>query len=503
MKRAVGAAAVFLVVVACSGGEDAAPDAESTTSVSDTTTTSMSSEDEPEAPAANLSEEFTGGRGLFIGAPADRERQAAYMESEFVAAGTAEAFVADGPLSADGDWSLSPDRSADYRSRVVVRAPEDPDDFSGVVAVEWLNVSGGVDADPEWSTLREEFGRRGHVWIGVSAQALGIEGGEVRVRVGDVEGADAAGKGLRVIDPERYRSLAHPGDAYSYDIYTQVARAVRGGVPGTDFVPEQVVAMGESQSAFALVSYINGFQPLTDAFDGFFVHSRGATGLPVEIPDGGASDLAGALSGEPTILRTDTDVPIMVLQAENDLTGPLRSVAARQDDTDRLRLWEVAGTAHADRRLVGEATAAIIDCGAPINDGPLHIVAKAAFRGLVDWIVEGNSPAEAPRLEVTGDGSAVARDADGIALGGIRTPPVDVPTQVLSGVAGPEPEIICILSGSTLDLPAPPPAERYGTVDAYQAAYDAAVDDAVEAGFVLDDDRAALAAYANPDLARG
>ena len=36
-----------------------------------------------------------------------------------------------------------------------------------------------------------------------------------------------AGKGLRAIDPERYGDLHHPGDAYAYDIYTQVARALR------------------------------------------------------------------------------------------------------------------------------------------------------------------------------------------------------------------------------------------------------------------------------------
>ena len=39
--------------------------------------------------------------------------------------------------------------------------------------------------------------------------------------------AAGAGKGLRVLDPERYGDLDHPGDAFSYDIYTQVARALR------------------------------------------------------------------------------------------------------------------------------------------------------------------------------------------------------------------------------------------------------------------------------------
>lgn len=39
-----------------------------------------------------------------------------------------------------------------------------------------------------------------------------------------------------------------------------------------------------------------------------------------------------------------------------------------------------------------------------------------------------------------------------IAVGGVRTPPVDVPALVLTGEPGPSGEIICILSGSTLPM---------------------------------------------------
>ena len=39
------------------------------------------------------------------------------------------------------------------------------------------------------------------------------------------------GLGLRHAAPERYGTLEHPGDAFSFDIFTQVARAVRGCCP--------------------------------------------------------------------------------------------------------------------------------------------------------------------------------------------------------------------------------------------------------------------------------
>ena len=41
------------------------------------------------------------------------------------------------------------------------------------------------------------------------------------------------------------------------------------------------------------------------------------------------------------------------IQTETDVASILNSYAARQPDSDRFRLWEVAGTAHADAHLLG------------------------------------------------------------------------------------------------------------------------------------------------------
>jgi hypothetical protein len=492
---AVAVAAVMIGGCSDDDGEEGAGTTEPSTPADSTTTT----EARPEGPAADLSEELTGGDGPFIGSAEPGQLEAGYVEAEFVAAGTATSYQAVGEVSGDGRWTFEPDAEADYRTRVLVRRPEDPGDFSGVVLVEWLNVSGGVDADPEFATLREEITRQGHAWVGVSAQLIGIEGGPVAVRV-DVPGSEAAGQGLKAIDPERYGSLEHPGDAFAFDIYTQVARAVRAGGPALgDLAPTEVVAVGESQSAFALVTYVNGVQPLTEAFDGFFVHSRGASSLSIAGP-GESADMTSSIGGVATILRTDTDVPIFELQAENDVVGVLGSIAARQEDTDTFRLWEVPGTAHADLHLVGESTASLVDCGVPINDGPLHVVAKAAFRHFVTWVQGGEAPPEMPRLEVTGDPPVQGRDADGIALGGVRTPPVDVPSRALSGVAGPSSSVICILLGSTNPIGQDRLVELHGSRSGFEAAYGAAVDAAIEAGVVLEEDRDAIDGFAHPEL---
>ena len=424
-----------------------------------------------------------------------------YVQQEFAASGTAAAYKANGALGSDGRWTLAPSTTAAFRTRVLVRRPANASDFSGTVIVEWLNVSGGVDADPDWVTLHEEIVRSGDAWVGVSAQSIGVEGGPVAVKV-NVPGSDQAGKGLKAVDPARYGSLVHPGDSYSLDMFTQVARALRTGDALGGLKPQRLIAAGESQSAFAMVTYYDGVQPLTRAFDAFFVHSRGATVLPL-IGTAKDADISSALSGKPTIFRTDQSAPIMDIQTETDVGSVLNSYAARQPDTDRFRLWEVAGTAHADVHLLG-ANATALGCGFPINDGPLHIVAKSAYHALKTWLVSGTAPVIAPRIDLTAGASPqIKRNPEAIALGGIRTPPVDVPVATLSGAPSPNPSTICLLVGSTKPFTAAQLAKLYPSRADYLNKFNADADSAIKAGFVLTADRPALLAFAEPQMIAG
>ena len=457
----------------------------------------------PSGPTAELSTELTGGQGVFMGEGTPPDLQGiGYAQHEFAAVGTAASYKATTALTQDGQWQFAPDTTAAYRTRVVVRAPATAAAFHGTVIVEWLNVSGGLDADPEWTTTSEEIVRAGDAWVGVSAQRIGVEGGPVLVKVSQVPGAEQQGRGLKAIDPARYGSLQHPGDGYAFDIFSQVARAIRSGAGLNGLPVQRVIAAGESQSAIALVTYINGVQPLTHAFDGFFVHSRGAAGLPLVGP-GEYADLAGSIGGTPSAFRSDQDAPVLDIQTESDVTGFLDSYAARQPDSDRFRLWEVAGTAHADAHLLGPIGGAI-DCGVPINNGAMHIVAKAALRALAKWITTGEAPVTAPRLDVTSDKSPqITRDEDGIAQGGVRTPPVDAPVAALSGAPGPNPSTICLLLGSTVPLSDVRLAQLYPSRAEYLRQYEATADATIGAGFALPEDRAALLAFADPTRLSG
>jgi hypothetical protein len=490
-----------LLASACSSGSSGKSVATTTTTPAAGTSTT-STTPRPAGPAADLSTEITGGTGPFIGeAVSPSLRKDGYVQHEYFASGTATSYKAKGALTRDGRWTFAPDTKAAYRTRVLVRRPAKPADFSGTVVVEWDNVSGGIDADPDWSSLSTEIIRRGDAWVGVTAQIIGVEGGPVLVSAPGAQGL--AGKGLKKLDAARYRSLHHPGDGYSFDIYTQVARALRADgavLGGTD--PKTILAAGESQSAFALTTYYNGVQPLTHAFDGFLVHSRGSGSLPLVGP-GKFADIAGGIGSASAIFRTDVEAPVLDVQSEADVTGILNSISVRQPDNDRFRLWEVAGTAHADVHLLGPI-AKLLDCGAPINNAPMYLVVNAALHRLNDWVTAGTAPPEAPRLEVTtGSQPAARRDADGIALGGIRTPPVDVPVDVLSGIPGPNPDLLCILLGSTKPLPAARLAALYPSRAVYQQRYDADADKVIKAGFVLAADRDALLGFADPSRITG
>ena len=490
------------LLAACSDSpEPARPDGPSptatNTAAAPTASTAPTATPRPAGPRADLSP-LSGGRGVFLGAATGQPAPEGYVEEEYVAEGSASSYRPVGELEGDGQWTFRPSEQASYRTRVVVRRPARAADHSGTVLVEWLNVSGGLDADPAYQTVRELITREGHTWMGVSVQQIGVEGGPVAVTV-DVPGAaSVVGRGLKLIDPERYGSLAHPGDAFVFDILTQVARTVRaGGAVTGGAAPDRVLAIGVSQSAFGLVSYLNGVQPLTRAFDGFFVQSRGAGGLAVPA-DGGPADIAGSIFEPPTIIRTDTDVPVFELQSETDVVGILNSVAARQPDTDLMRTWEVAGTAHADLHLLGGVTAGVVDCGVPVNDGPLHVVAKAAMHHLVTWVSDGELPPTGAPLTVGPAG--LQRDPDGIAFGGVRTPPVDVPVRVLSGAPGREDSALCLLFGSTRPLPETTRGQRYAGRGAYLQRYARAAAAVIEAGYVLEEDHDALLGYAHPEL---
>ncbi|MEP5766701.1 MAG: alpha/beta hydrolase domain-containing protein [Halieaceae bacterium] len=437
---------------------------------------------------------------LFLQAQAFDLADIGYEEQEYFLEGSATAFTNLNELGNDGLWQAEPGEQAAYKTRIVVHRPLNAADFNGSVLVEWLNVTSGFDIPPSWGTGHVEMYRSGHIWIGISAQFVGIEGSENSL----------APLHLKNVNPDRYGSLMHPGDSFSYDMFSQVTAILRQPQAIdvlNGMVPDRLVAYGESQSASRLVTYINAVQLLYNAYNGFMVHSRGDGSSPLAQ----APQVAIPTPDAPRI-RADINVPVMTFQTETDVTS-LGYAVSRQDDSDSFRLWEVAGTAHADYytiisgRLdsVGEPQfAAVVEedtvlgflqCDKPFNSGPMHYVFARAVRALDNWVVNGDLPVTAPRLELTDDQSAYPKDDNGNVLGGIRTPYVDAPVAVLSG-EGQAGGSFCFLFGTTALYTAEQLASLYVDEAGYVAAVTAATESAVAADFLLQVDADAIIAWA-------
>lgn len=454
------------------------------------------------------------------GAPLDLMRdfdlaQLGYEEAEYLVTGTASSYELEGERGEDGRWAVTPGAEAPFRTRFIVRKPSDPSGFSGVVIVEWHNVSAGIDAAPDWGFFHRAAMAAGHVFVGVSAQKAGIDGGGI-----------AEGIHLKLLDPDRYAQLEHPGDAWSFDIFTQVGRLLRlpaNENPLQGLTAQRLIAAGESQSAACLVTYVNAIDPHSQMFDGYFVHGRPAAGLGIDgvfirsaRPGEGPPPSTETLLTKGERIREDARVPVLVLQSETDviLLGGQR---ARQPDSDRLRLWEMAGAAHADTytvsagrhddgslsaerfaELLRPTTNLLIgQTETPVNAGPQqHYVAQAALDHLVRWVLEGVAPPSAPRLEVDDTGADFHKDAQGNVLGGIRTPWVDVPVATLSGL-GQSGDSFAFLFGRTTPFDEAKLADLYpGGKAEYLERFERSLDATIEAGFVRTEDRAEILAVA-------
>jgi hypothetical protein len=414
-----------------------------------------------------------------------------YQRSEVFLTGVADAYLPGSTFTSSGQWSAVQQpltAEGTFNTRMVVHRPIDPDDFNGTVVVEWLNVTANQDLANDWTMAHTELIRSGFAWVGVSAQAVGVNA-------------------LKASQPARYGGLAHPGDSYSYDIFTEAGYHIAGNpaVLG-GLVPERLIATGESQSASRLVTYINAIHPLVHFYDGFLVHSRGAGGSALS-----QSPRPAAPVPSPARIRDDLDTPVMVVQAEGDVINT--NLGSRQPDTDTFRLWELAGTSHADAYLivvgltdVGDGAGATamfgymrtpldLGCTNPVNAGPHHWQLNAAFAALDTWVRGGDAPPIADRLEVVSTSPTVlARDAQGNALGGVRSPHVDAPVATLDSLNSGF--TFCSLFGRTVPLTTTQLTALYPTHQAFVDAWSAALDEAVEGGFILAADAPELLAAA-------
>ena len=404
-----------------------------------------------------------------------------YVTAEYFLAGEATAYeLVDGSHSEDGQWNTRPGADkADYRTRMLVVRPKDAAAFNGTVIVFWLNVTAGFELG---SASSEAL--RGYAWVGVSAQKVGVDGFTENPA------------GLKAWDPTRYGSLVHPGDAYSYDIFTQAARAVGPQRDRQDVDPmnglavERLIAAGASQSAGRLRTYINGVHPLIGVLDGFLPFIDFGRTVPF------ASDRDGVRGRSGAAIRADLDVPVIVVNSETELTS---YYPVREPDSAGFRLWEVPGTSHVSVRRPEEPS---VGGSNWLSYSP---VVNAAIRHLHNWIKDGVEPPEMPRVEMVASDPQpeVVRDEHGNAVGGIRLPDLEVPTASHSGFGTRrEGSRFGFLYGTATDFDGEQLGALYPTSSRYVDAWNTALDRLIEQGIVLPEDAPAMRAQAGTWAAR-
>jgi hypothetical protein len=398
-----------------------------------------------------------------------------YVEEEFFIQGSANRYN-----TAPQQTGTIADSDHPYKTRVVVRRPADAKRFNGTVLVEWYNVTNGFDAENMWFFGWEHLLRAGYIWVGVSAQQVGVNA-------------------LKKFSPTRYGSIdvnqggTVTNDALSYDIFSQAGQAIRNP-KGKDMLgglkPRHVMAIGESQSAQRLSTYANSIHPLANVYEGFLLFST----LNQKI-------------------RTDLNVPVWKMSAEYDVGFGEANV--RQPDTPLFRSWEIAGTSHVDHHLrlsrealelrdIGTSSEAAFSpsCGIPDvgTRVPLQYVLAAGLDLFARWVDKRVPPPSAPPITIESSGPPIkiARDANGLALGGIRLAEVAVPTAINNGTnTGPG---ACARWGYYKPMDISMLNKLYPTHETYVNAVERVANENLKAGFILKPDAEATIREARESL---
>lgn len=300
-----------------------------------------------------------------------------------------------------------------YTTRIVVRRPADPRRFSGLVLAEPMHSSGFA--------LVCQYAQLGIAKSGDACLEIDSEPADIPL--------------LQTFNSARYGSLSVTSEDQTNAILAQVGTLVRTNAPGDPFAHlgvRDVVLAGISESSNVTRAYMTAFDQglptfrLPDGrpiYQGFFVVSTlGPDPLPI------------------------TPVPTIQMPTQSEVTagqpGTDESSSFQRPDSNSpanpFRLYEVAGMSHADVR---DLPSAGVGCIAPFSGDPGAAFSQfpqgaMVFMGLeheFGWSAFGIIPPHAPAYIAVNPGNAVvngtrvAEDSNGNALGGIRTPYLDVP----------------------------------------------------------------------------
>jgi len=375
--------------------------------------------------------------------------KARYSEQEFFVSGHANVY------------QYGPDKKTEirtpdvpYTTRLLVRAPTDPKKFSGNVIVEIINMSRGWDLDVMWQMEHEYIMRNGDAYVGITSKPNAV-------------------KALKQFEPVRYAPLSWPNplpltdpqnctnvssllpkdssrdteNGIFWDIFSQLGALLKSNAPDrplSNLKVKYVYAVGYSQSGMYLTTYINAIEPFAltknkPIFDGYLV----AAG-PGPVPINQCAPKVDFRNDSTPI--SPINVPVIKAMTNTDFLWSYKSRRPDGDGKDdRYRLYEIAGSSHgyvypgsfepsvADIKKAGFDNRFSYGCVPPRvgNDFPDHYFFAAILKNLDLWVRTGVEPPRGSLIEVVNaDTPQITAKLDqyGNAVGGVRSPYVDVPT---------------------------------------------------------------------------
>jgi hypothetical protein len=367
-----------------------------------------------------------------------------YVEEEFFVSGAANVY----DWSADNSLSVKTP-NAPYTTRILVRRPADPARFSGNVIVEMGNNARRYDWAFTWSLSYDHFIENGDAWALLTYVPAAVDA-------------------LKQFNAARYAPLSFanptPGtpcvgdkpagpaeEGLRWDMISQVGALLRSGAPSTPLAGFRVERVYATSHGGELPTYITAVHPQAklasgrSVYDGFVVHRYAGLARINQCA-------AAPAATDPRQITKNAGVPVIRIVAQTDVLGTYQRRRPDSDDPgDGYRLYEVAGAPHADayfyRHIPSVKDQAAVGTQPflafwpfaeqcmpeiPLMHFPvMRYVVNAAFANLDRWVRTGAAAPKAARIEVKNPGTpqaVLATDEYGNAVGGVRSPYLEVPT---------------------------------------------------------------------------
>ncbi len=457
-------------------------------------------------------------------------RQFDYVEEEFFFSGTANVY---GPVSFEAVEPGEPffitrrplstvhQRDVPYKTRALVIRPRETSRFSGVVQAVPVHVLAPTAA------VEPNLLRNGAAWIGVE------------VNDGARYGTEAIPSGgiahLRRVNPDRYRDLGITGgDADDWGLPDPVITKAWENMQIQADSPEQSILSQEmfrtlAQGPDILLDLVKGLklghQTVLPGFEVRRVYTTGASGsslIPNSLVNDGHHDRNMLADGRPPIdgyliyvgfmaktVKRPRDAILVGFDSELEVLhwrAGAHAIEQPPENTDdpRFRYYELPGAGHVFSVPRGDVNHAARDLANVLPPGLKGLtqgdattqyerydkfnapIMWALWAAMYRWVEEG---VPMPRTEpITRDRTApdgIARDEHGNALGGLRTPWVDVPDATyVAKLSDDDPNYAGMKRFSEEKMLA-----LFGTRDNYERRVGDKLDEMVEQGLLLDEDR--------------